>query len=333
MAPHNDIVLFHYSYSPYARRVTWYLALRGIEYAQCLQPPTLPREDLNALGLRYRRIPVMSIGRDIYCDTRLILEKLEARFPDGALGATEPDQRAVEKLLEKWCIDGGVFNRASQLIPPETPLLNDPKFKKDREDLSGRSWDKKNITDMRPEAISHIRDAFVFLETGFLADNREWILKTEKPSLADIEAIWPFHWLTGLKGALPPSFISSKQFPKVFAWIDRFNKAIATAKASAPKPKTLKGADAVSFVIHAEFSEPDGQVVEDPLGLEKGQDVEVWPIDSGFKNHDRGVLSALSSREVVIVSPTKVDEKEVKIHHPRTNFRIRQVGGNTKSKL
>ena len=129
----------------------------------------------------------MSIGRDIYCDTRLILQTLEARFPDGALGATQPDQKAIEKLLEKWCIDGGVFARASQLIPPEMPLLNDPKFKKDREDMSGRSWDKKNIIAMRPEAISHIRDAFVFLETGLLADGREWILKTAKPSLADIE--------------------------------------------------------------------------------------------------------------------------------------------------
>jgi len=263
----------------------------------------------------------------------LIIEKLEARFPDGALGATEPDQKAIEKLLEKWCIDGGVFNRASQLIPPETPLLNDPKFKKDREELSGRSWDKKNIKEMRPEAISHIRDAFIFLETGLLADNREWILKTEKPSLADIEAIWPFHWLIGLKGALPPVFISSRQFPKVFAWVERFSKTIATAKASAPKPTTLKGADAVRFVTHAEFSEPDGQFVEDPLGLEKGQIVEVWPIDSGFKNHDRGVLSALDSREVVIVTRTKADGKEVRIHHPRTNFRIRLAGGNAKPNL
>jgi Glutathione S-transferase, N-terminal domain len=34
--PNNGIVLYHYSFSPFARRVIWYLALRGIDYAQCV---------------------------------------------------------------------------------------------------------------------------------------------------------------------------------------------------------------------------------------------------------------------------------------------------------
>ena len=128
----------------------------------------------------------MSIGRDIYCDTRLILQKLEEKFPTGAL-ASQSDQKAIEKLFESWTIDGGIFVRASQAIPVEMPLLNDPKFTKDREDYMGRSWEKGQIIAMRPEALTHIRAAFVFLETGFLADARQWVLKTEKPSLADIE--------------------------------------------------------------------------------------------------------------------------------------------------
>lgn len=167
--------------------MTWYLALRGIDYAQCTQPATLPREDLSALGVRYRRIPVMSIGRDIYCDTRLILQKLEERFPAGALGASEPDQKAVERLLEKWNIDSGVFVRAAQCLPPDMPLLKDTKFTRDREEYTGRSWAKTDIARMRPEALAHLREAFDLLETGLLADGREWVLKTEKPSLADIE--------------------------------------------------------------------------------------------------------------------------------------------------
>ncbi len=147
----------------------------------------MPREDLNALGVAYRRIPVMTIGRDVYCDTRLILSKLEERFPSGSLGAQQPEQKAVEELLQKWSIDGGVFNRAAQLIPVDMPLLNDPKFTKDRENFSGRSWDKTDIAKMRPEALAEMRQMFSFLETTFLSDGRDWILKTEKPSLSDIE--------------------------------------------------------------------------------------------------------------------------------------------------
>lgn len=32
----KKIVLYHYSASPYAKRIVWYLALRGIPYVQCV---------------------------------------------------------------------------------------------------------------------------------------------------------------------------------------------------------------------------------------------------------------------------------------------------------
>lgn len=127
----------------------------------------------------------MSIGRDIYCDTRLILDKLEEKFPSGALGASQPDQKALEKLLEQWTVDE-VFVRASQLIPPEMPLLKDPKFAKDREEFMGRSWAKPDLINGRPEALAHMRQFFGLLEATFLADGRQWVLKTDTPSLADI---------------------------------------------------------------------------------------------------------------------------------------------------
>ena len=145
-------------------------------------------------------------------------------------------------------------------------------------------------------------------------------------SAASNKAVWPFHWLVGLKGALPPSLISKEMYPQVYAWVDRFSKAVSTAKSSAPKPTTLKGAEAVKYIIQAEYSEPEGDVDEnDPLGLNKGQDVESWPIDSGSRHHDRGKLVSLTPREVVLASQSKVGGKEVRIHHPRWNYRIRAV--------
>ena len=141
-------------------------------------------------------------------------------------------------------------------------------------------------------------------------------------------AVWPFHWLLGLKGALPPSLVSEAKFPKVYAWIDRFSKAVSSAKSSAPKPNTLKGPEAVRYIVQAEYSEREGDVdASDPLGLKKGQDVESWPTDSGSRHHDRGKLVSLTWKEVVLASQSKTGGREIRTHHPRWNYRIRPVSG------
>jgi glutathione S-transferase len=151
----------------------------------------MPRPDIKALGVEYRRIPILTIGRDIYHDTRIILAKLERLFPASAahpsISSSKPEEKEIERLLEYWIIDGGVFTRASQLIPTSMPLLKDPKFTKDRENYTGRSWDKSAMEAVRPEALVDIKGAFAFLEETLLADGRDWILKTESPTLADIE--------------------------------------------------------------------------------------------------------------------------------------------------
>lgn len=153
----------------------------------------MPRPDVKALGVEYRRIPVVAIGRDIYTDTRLILSKLEAIYPASdahpSISASTFENKAMEKLLEYWMVDGGIFTRAAQLIPTSMPLFKDPKFTKDRQQFSGRSWNKDEMEAIRPEALVEIKGAFAFLEESLLADGREWILNTKNPSLADIEGI------------------------------------------------------------------------------------------------------------------------------------------------
>jgi hypothetical protein len=138
-------------------------------------------------------------------------------------------------------------------------------------------------------------------------------------------AVWPFHWLNTLPGALPPDQISAKQFPKVFAWIDRFDKAIQVAAKEAGKPKTLKGPEAETRISNDEFAESEGEVdANDPSGVKKGDVIEVWPIDSGFSRKDLGKLVALSIHEIVIESKTG-SGKTVRVHTPRHGFRFKKV--------
>ena len=324
----TEIVLFHYSYSPFARRVSWYLQLRKIKYSQCVQPPILPRGDLASLGIKYRRIPLMAIGRDVYCDTRLILKKLEELYPDGALGATQDDQKTIERLLEKFTVDN-VFNRAAQLIPPDSAVMQDPKFINDRKQFSGRDWSPESQAKGRPEALVHVRDAFELFENTILADGRKWVLKTNEPSLADIEGIWPFHWVITLKGALDPQYISKQRFPKVFAWVERFEGVLKATRYKAP---TVKGPEAFKIITSSNFAEEGGAVdPEDPLGLKLGDTVEFYPIESGFRNRDQGQLVSLTAQEVIIAVRPPEAEKDIHLHAPRWGFRVqRSKGGSVK---
>lgn len=76
----------------------------------------------------------------------------------------------------------------------------------------------------------------------------------------------------------------------------------------------------------SEFAEPEATVDEhDPTGLRKGQEVEVWPTDTGFSRKDRGGLVGLNGQEIVIQGRTKEGEG-VRIHFPRHGFRVRGVG-------
>ena len=146
------------------------------------------------------------------------------------------------------------------------------------------------------------------------------------------KAIWTFDWLNGLKGALPRELISETQFPKVFAWIARFNDALKAAKAKAPKPASLKGDAAAERILNASFVDRElGVDPADPLGLQQGTEIIVVPLDSGINHYDKGRLIGLTVDEIVL----GIDAKgtELRLHFPRTGFRIKSATGEAQPKL
>ena len=132
---------------------------------------------------------------------------------------------------------------------------------------------------------------------------------------------------------MPPSLVSEQQFPKVYAWIQRFRAALKAAKSSAPKTVTLKGAEATTAILNSDFAEPSGSVdANDALGLKAGTEVQLYPTDSGFTHRDQGQLVALTSSEVTVAVTSKVGGKEIRLHAPRAGFRVTGVEGSS-SKL
>lgn len=311
--PEAPIILFHYTFSPWSQKVTAYLSLRGIPYTSCHQPVTQPRPNMVDLGVNYRRIPVMSIGRDIYCDTLLILEKLNELYPATkdapGLTVTKPQDRALERLLEKWT-DAVVFKYAAAAIPTSSPIMSDTTFTDDRKELWGRDWTKEHQNSLRPEALVVLRSNMQFLENDLLTNGRDWIFEGQGPTLADIHAAWIFKWLAhDIEGSLPSELFSAKLFPKTYAWFDRYSAAVSQAmeKMQADgKVRSLEGDDAVREIVAGPLGEKKLQIdPQDPTGLKEGEPVIGYPQDTGFTRKDRGSLVGLTGQEVVISSKSK----------------------------
>ena len=76
-----DLILHHYDTSPFSEKVRTILAHKQLAWRAVEQPAIMPKPQLTPLTGGYRRIPVLQIGADIYCDSQLIARVLEARHP------------------------------------------------------------------------------------------------------------------------------------------------------------------------------------------------------------------------------------------------------------
>lgn len=108
------------------------------------------------------------------------------------------------------------------------------------------------------------------------------------------------------------------------AWIERYKSTIEAAKKSAPTPTELEGKDAVPKILKSQFTD-NVPFQADPTGLKEGQEVQMYPIDTGFESKDQGKLIGLTAHESVVSAKSK-DGTEVRIHYPRWNFEITPAG-------
>jgi hypothetical protein len=46
----------------------------GVPFQQVDLPTLIPRKDLEAIGVYYRRVPILAVGKDLYCDSKLIID-------------------------------------------------------------------------------------------------------------------------------------------------------------------------------------------------------------------------------------------------------------------
>ena len=288
----------------------------------------MPRPDLAALGISYRRIPVLAIGRHVYCDSRLILQVLQEKHPLYGVAMSGSD-KAIQRLIQDWTNDQ-IFWHATRCLPFErSATASNPAFLNDRSEAFGRPFRIEDMIKERPESYSYIRAMFQALES-FLDDGRDWITGSTRPSLVDIDAVYLAQWIAThqlMEGATPTDFISEKLFPRTYAWVYRFKQSVEDAGSCAHVPTVLSGKEAFDQITSGPATELEGDISHtDPLSLKIGQMVEIWPTDWASSHKDRGELVMLAANQVCIQNA-----QGVLVHFPRWNFRIQAVEEGTSS--
>jgi len=336
----TPVILFTYLESVVGRRTEWYLSLRGIPYQKCRVDSKMPRPVLDRLDVHYRRIPILAVGRDIYCDSRCIIDHLERLYPSlPCLGSDKLYERGIERILESWVFDGPPFMRTASLITPDASLVQDQAWLDDRAELTGRQFSAEGLSAGATDALCHARLHLRIVEEELLADGRRWLSGGEQPGLADIHLLWVFDWmwrpkeLMGMAHAYP-LLLNEQQYPKVVAWIRSMDEAFNAAQRSIPNVWVTDN-EAVDLIESSQYFEPKVLPVDpkDPVQLGRGDLVDLIALDSapatGIARRDVGLLEGLTVTSVAIKTRTN-NNVHVRIHYQRANVRVARAGDHSR---
>ncbi|MBV9420092.1 MAG: glutathione S-transferase family protein, partial [Alphaproteobacteria bacterium] len=281
----HDIILHNYPNSPFSEKIRVAFGIKGLSWKSVIQPVIMPKPDLIPLTGGYRKIPVMQIGADVFCDSQIILRELERRFPTPSIA---PSGAGLGYGLGFWA-DRQVFQAAVAIIFGEIGDRVPEDFKKDRAAMSGGGFS----SDALKAAVPFMREAYR-AHTSFvsdqLSDGRKF-LEGDKPGLADIHAFMN-PWF--IANALPHRARETiAEFPKVEAWYERV-KALGHGKPSDMTPK-----EALAIAKAATSEAKEAVDANDPSGRKPGQKVTVSADDYG-RDPIAGELVFANAHEIAI---------------------------------
>ncbi len=299
----SEIILHHYEMSPFSEKIRRILGYKNMPWRSVDAPMMNPKPLLTPLTGGYRRIPVLQIGADVYCDSAVIAQELERRqpepsiFPDGCEGAAT--------MLALWA-DRQFFPASVPLALVASESLLPPEFKADREKMAPQlNFDR--LRQALPDARNQVR-AFCNLLGKQLTAGK--FLLGDRFSLADAAAYHVIWFLRGVPDAKP----LIRTHAAIVDWYKRLegmgrgketpmeaDQALAIAKASTPET-------------------PEQADPGDPNGRKPGDRVTIMPDDYAF-DPIAGEIVALSGHEIAI---RREDPQvgEIVVHFPRIGYRI-----------
>lgn len=304
----SALILHHYGSSPFAEKTRLMLGLKGLAWQSVTVPMIQPKPDVVALTGGYRRTPFLQVGADIYCDTALIAEVLEARQPTPSLFPLAVAGQA--RMLAQWA-DTDLFWTALPYAmqpagvaaifagaPPEMLAA----FVQDRRAMS------EGMPRMNGADATAVLTQYLSWLDAMLADGRPWLLG-DLTSVADLSVYHPL-WFVSRAG--PQADILGPH-DALRAWMAR-----VAAIGHGERLGKLDGAQAIEL---ARAATPTTGSVQPGLGFQAGDRVTVTPTDYA-RDAVVGELVGLDPRRITLL---REDERagRVQVHFPRIGYALK----------
>lgn len=305
-----ELLLHHYDQSPFSEKVRLCLGWKGLAWRSVIQPQIMPKPHLVPLTGGYRRIPVLQVGADVYCDSALVVRVLERLHPEPTLFPALPGTAGSEGLcfaIAAWA-DRQLFQAAVPVLFARIGPAVPEAFIEDRRQLMGGQLDFRAVMAAGPIVADQLRAHIALLEAE-LRDGRPFLLGPAF-SLADASACHPVWFLRSVPGGGELA-----EFPGVRAWADRVRAVGHGRRSECPPEEALRIAREARPA-----TAPAPRDERDPNGLAPGMRVRVVPDDYGFDPVE-GDLVASSVHEVALRREAP-EVGEVVVHFPRAGFRV-----------
>lgn len=310
----SELILHHYGSSPFAEKARLMLGFKGLAWRSVTVPMILPKPDVVALTGGYRRTPFLQIGADIYCDTALIAEVLEALRPTPSLFPVAIAGQA--RALAQWGGSDLFWTALPYALQPEgaaalfagAPPEALKAFVADRRAMS------EGVPRLGGADASAALSQYLSWLSSMLEDGRPWLLG-DLASIADFSVHHPL-WFVTRSGPLAEILAPHAALR---AWMAR-----VAAIGHGEKAGKLDGAQAIDV---ARAATPAPVSVTDGLGFAAGERVTVTPSDYA-RDAVAGTLVGLDTQRVTIA---RDDERagRVQVHFPRIKYTLRREESGT----
>lgn len=307
-----EIILHHYDLSPFSEKIRLALGLKGLDWRSVKVDPVPPRPALDALTGGYRRVPVMQVGADIFCDTEVIFRALERISPELTL---YPAGEGIAKALSLWW-DRTTWKPAiGVLVHHIGEHLPEALLKDRKENYLGYDISKAAMAPMLPAYVQQMAAQAQWL-SSMLAENGPF-LTGERVSAADITC---YHSLWLLRANCGAETIDAQigLGADIADWMAR------VAALGHGRPVEMTPEEALAAAAAAEPAAPTlGD--NDPSGIAAGTRVTVTP-DDNARVPVTGTLVAADAQEAVVAIESPVAGR-LHVHFPRAGFEVIPAAG------